>query len=261
MNPSDFNAVIARFKGSFTKTVFFETIGSTNDVVADWAHRGTKGMCLAAAGEQTQGRGRAGRTWQSPAGSCLAFSLLLETAGYTKRGSNLPGLVALSTALAICETLESQYRLKPQIKWPNDVLLDGKKVCGILPEIEWSGDQLLSLIVGVGVNVTRNAVPKAENLTFPATSIEEALGQSIDQSKLFASIVAQILENNIRADLKQEIENRLAYKAQEVDLFINGRPQLATVLGLASDGGLRAIVDGEERVFYSGEIQLRPHAK
>jgi BirA family biotin operon repressor/biotin-[acetyl-CoA-carboxylase] ligase len=170
--------------------------------------------------------------------------------------------VALSTALAICESLESQYGIKPEIKWPNDVLLDGKKVCGILPEIEWSGDQLRSLIVGVGVNVTNSAVPAGDVLNFPATSIEEVLGDHVDQSKLFFSIVAQILKKNIRTELIKESENRMAYKDQEVDLVIDGNIQTATVMGLAADGGLRAqLVDGEQRVFYTGEIQLRPHAK
>jgi BirA family biotin operon repressor/biotin-[acetyl-CoA-carboxylase] ligase len=262
MNTSDFNLAISSLEGSFTKTAFFETIGSTNDVVAEWVHQGVKGMCLAAAGEQTRGRGRAGRTWQSSAGNCLAFSLLLDTESYINQESNVLGLAALSTALAICESLESQYGLKPEIKWPNDVLLDGKKVCGILPETEWNGDQLRSLIVGVGVNVTRNAIPTGDVLNFPATSIEEVLGDNVDQSKLFFSIVAQIVKKKMRTDLIKESENRMAYKDQEVDLVINGNIQTATVIGLAADGGLRAqLVDGEQRVFYTGEIQLRPHAK
>ncbi len=219
-------------------------------------------MCLAAAGEQTEGRGRAGRKWRSPAGSCLAFSLLLNTASYTRQESNILGYVALSSALAICETLETQYRLKPQIKWPNDVLLDGKKVCGILPEIKWSGERLQSLIIGVGVNVTPNSIPEREVLNFPATCIEEALGERVDQSKLFVSIVARIAKKNIRADLINEAETRLAYKNQEVDLATDGIIQFATVLGLAADGGLRTqLTDGKKRIFYTGEIQLRPLAK
>jgi BirA family biotin operon repressor/biotin-[acetyl-CoA-carboxylase] ligase len=263
MNTSDFNLAIAWLEGSFTKTVFFETIGSTNDVVAEWARQGVRGMCLAAAGEQTQGRGRAGRIWQSPAGSCLAFSLLLDTASYINRESNVLGRVALSAALAICESLESQYGLKPQIKWPNDVVLNGKKVCGILPEIVWEGDLLRSLILGVGVNVTDRAIPKEDDLSLPAISIEETLGYSVDQSKLFFLIVAQIVKNTkIRADLIEQSEYRLAYKNEQVDLITDGKTQLATVLGLAGDGGVRALfADGEQRVFYTGEIQLRPHAK
>lgn len=261
MDIVDYNQALPRLEGSFTKTAFFETIGSTNDVVAEWARQGVKGMCLAAAGEQTQGRGRAGRKWQSPAGSCLAFSLQLDSSPYIREESNVLGLAALSAGLAICEALESSYGLKPQIKWPNDILLNGKKVCGILPEISWIGDQLQSLIVGIGVNVTPNAIPPNEVLNFPATCIEEVLGEHVDQSKLFFSIVAQMIKRIVRGGLIEEAEKRLAYKDQPVDLIVDGSDQSVTVLGLAADGGLRTqLSGGEGRVFYMGEIQLRPPA-
>ena len=152
---------------------FFETIGSTNDVVAAWAAEGAVGPCLAAADEQTQGRGREGRRWHTPAGSALALSLLLP-APQGFEASQL-GRVSGLGALAVCETLEAMG-VAAEIKWPNDVLAGGRKLCGVLPEAHWTGSRLQALILGIGINVAAQSVPADSELSFPATSVEAAAG-------------------------------------------------------------------------------------
>lgn len=243
----------------FEKTAYFSSVGSTNDVAASWASEGAQGLCLAYADEQTSGRGRAGRSWFTPPGSALAFSLLMPINPSLQ--TNLPGLFSGLGALAVCEALEALYQLEPTIKWPNDVLLEGKKICGVLAEMQWTGDQLQAIILGIGINVAANSVPPTGELNFPATSIEDMRGRTVDAGRLLRGVLEKLI------DLKDKItkpsfvkawEKRLAYKGEQVKLeggqFTEGR-----LLGLASDGRLSLqLPNGEEQTISLGEIRIVP---
>lgn len=259
MKQDDFDQAI---KGlPIEKAAFFPSIGSTNDVLAEWARDGGKGFCLAAADEQTQGRGRSGRRWFTPTGSALAFSLLLDLAPSFDQA--LLGRASGLGALAVCEGLEKLYGLQPEIKWPNDVLLNGKKVSGILPEAHWSGAQLQALILGVGVNVAAAAVPPANALNFPATSIEEVLDKKVNPGELLRSILESLITLKPQIGSQSFIQSwqtKLAYMDQAVQLETADRLSTqAQVQGLAEDGSLKMrLPNGELRTFQAGEIQLRP---
>ena len=241
------------------KIAYFPSIGSTNDVVADWVREGISGPALAVADEQTEGRGRAGRRWFTPPGSALAFSLLLpviETAkGMLGRTSGLG-------ALAVCEALNSQYSLDAEIKWPNDVLLDGRKVCGILAEAHWSGERLNALILGIGINIAPPSVPPAKQLTFPATCVEAVLGREVERIDLLTATVASALNEQKRMHKSNFIvawEGQLAYRGKEVHLKgAPGGSQMGELLGLEEDGSLLLkLEDGEKRSFQAGEISIQ----
>lgn len=239
-----------------SRAAFYPTIGSTNDVVAAWAKAGIRPTALAAADEQTSGRGRAGRPWLTPAGSALAFSLLLE-----EDGDTLSGKVTGLGAVAVSEALE-RLGLQPQIKWPNDVLLNRKKVCGILPEAQWAGDKLQALILGIGINVARSSVPDDANFTFPATSIEYELGGPVDTAVLLRSILGSLMHWKARIHEREFLaawEERLAFKDELVRLELPaGTVEEATLVGLDSAGGLRLRNADGVRSFQMGEIQIRP---
>ncbi|MGH2581564.1 MAG: biotin--[acetyl-CoA-carboxylase] ligase [Anaerolineales bacterium] len=257
MEPRDFQKAIEGLL--FERAEAFESVGSTNDVVAEWTHEGTTGICLAFAEEQTRGRGRSGRRWFTPPGSALAFSLLLDlTAANQATLGKLSGL----GALAVCEGLESLYGLSPRIKWPNDVLLDGKKVCGVLAEAHWSGERMQALILGIGINVARTAVPPAELLDFPAASVEEIIGASVDRPGLLRKILERVLHWKERLDEKEFInswQQRLAYLNESIRLErLGAEPTVGVVKGLRDDGSLKLQVDGEPQYFQAGEIHLRP---
>lgn len=243
-----------------TRQEYFPTIGSTNDAVANWAREGTQGLALAAADEQTRGRGRAGRRWVTPTGSALAFSLLLERAS-APEPATLARAAGLG-AVAVCEALEANYSLRAQIKWPNDVLLNGKKVCGVLPEAHWTGEHLQALILGIGINVAAKSVPPAEGLSFPATSIEESLGHQVPSGELLRAILFRLIEWKDRLSEPGFIEAWdawLAYKGQSVIFAADSHSIEAELLGLAEDGGLKLkLPSGEVRAFQMGEIQIRP---
>ena len=242
------------------RSEYFSSIGSTNDVVASWAEHGASGLCLACADEQTSGRGRAGRSWFTPSGSALAFSLLLDLEKVLN--TEQLGLISGLGALAVCEAFEKLYRLSPKIKWPNDVLLEGKKVCGVLAESKWSGEKMQALILGIGINVAAESVPPKKELNFPATCIEEVIGEKAEIAKLLRGVLVSLIAWKDRMNEPNFVKSwdkRLAYKGEHVSLgdsepFVEGE-----VLGLVKDGGVKLrLKNGSERLFHMGEIQIRP---
>src|SRR5512142_1875291 len=168
---------------------YFDSIGSTNNEALAWATSGAKDLSLVIADAQTAGRGRLDRKWFTPKGTALAFSLILRLTPEEK--PYLTRTVGLA-ALAVADALRTRG-LEAQVKWPNDVLIDGRKVAGILIESVWSGDELDCLVIGIGVNVLRAAVPSAELLQFPATSLEDALGPEVEREKVLHDILAGII--------------------------------------------------------------------
>lgn len=136
------------------------------------------------ADEQTSGRGRLGRAWLSPKGS-LAMSIILKPSV-----SSLPQLVMISS-LAVVRAIRKVAGLEAQIKWPNDVLIKGKKVCGILIESEVKGDRVNFAIIGIGVNV--NIDPSAFAEISPlATSLSHELGKEVSKAELAGALLCEL---------------------------------------------------------------------
>jgi len=150
---------------------FFDTIGSTNDEALAWAANDTPDLSVVIADEQTAGRGRLDRKWFTPKGTALAFSIVLRPT--PEERPHLTRIVGLA-ALGVAESLRERG-LDARIKWPNDVLIQNRKVCGILIESVWSGEDIDCVVIGIGVNVSQGSVPPEEMLQFPATSLEAEL--------------------------------------------------------------------------------------
>jgi len=243
------------------RIAYFDSVGSTNDIVGDWAKRGQQGIGLAVANEQSAGRGRAGRQWFTPAGSALAFSLLMPVEPLVDLGkmASTAGL----PSLAVCQAMENLYKLSPEIKWPNDVLLDGKKMCGVLAEAHWSGERLQTLIYGIGINIAPKSVPQEEKVNFPATCLEDELGRSVKRDELLRTVLERLFwlqEQGRSSQFIRAWESRLAFKDQDVRLKDDkGNVTEGSVLGLDREGGIRLQTNSNEaKVFQAGEIQLRP---
>jgi len=240
---------------------YYDTIGSTNDDALIWASQGAPDLSLIIADEQTSGRGRMERKWFTPTRSALALSLILHpTVMEQAHPSRTTGLLALS----LTESLLT-LGLDPQIKWPNDVLLGGKKVAGILVETAWTGEKLDALVLGMGVNVLSTSVPPADQLLFPATSIETELGYPIERAELLKVILTRVLDwrpnLGTQAFLKAW-EEHLAFRGQQVRVEVgNGEPVLGELLGLEADGSLRLRNEnGKSVTVRFGEVHLRPLA-
>jgi BirA family biotin operon repressor/biotin-[acetyl-CoA-carboxylase] ligase len=237
----------------------FEQTASTNDVAMAWAAQGAADLALVYAEEQTSGRGRGHRIWYTPARTGLAFSLVIRpTPGEQKSVALFSGL----GALAVCEALDLRS-LHPRIKWPNDVLLGKRKVCGVLVEAAWLGEKVDSIVLGVGVNVRSEAVPLPDQLDFPATCIDNETGKCVDRLLLLKDILQALLY--WRRLLAQDVlihtwEKYLAFRGEQVEILAEGIPCKTGVMeGLDRDGSLRLRShDGRRFSVQYGQVHLRP---
>ncbi len=237
-----------------------EQTGSTNDAALAWAAEGVPDLTLVVADEQTAGRGRGGRSWITPFGTALAFSLVLHPRPVER---DIIPLYSALGALAVASALGEKYGLMPEIKWPNDVLVHGRKLCGILAETVWLGERAESVVLGIGLNVRPEAVPAAEALDFPATSLEEVTGLSVDRLSLLHDILAALLTWRPRLGTEEFIqawEGRLAFRGKQVQVWAKDQPLRAgQVEGLDRKGGLRLrSPQGKLFTVHFGEIRLRP---
>jgi len=240
---------------------YFDSIGSTNDEALAWAAADAPDLSIIIADEQTAGRGRLDRKWFTPQGTALAFSLILRPSKEEK--PHLARTVGLA-ALAVAEPLQ-KLGLPAQIKWPNDVLIAGRKVCGILIESVWSGEDVDCVVIGIGVNVLSGSVPPAESLLFPATSLEEELSDPPERLEILHDILDALI--NIRQKITSdefisEWENLLAFRGQLVQVETNSAPTtVGSLTGLESDGSLQLRNEhGESITVRFGDVRLRPLA-
>lgn len=163
----------------------FDSVGSTNEVARELAEDGAEHGTLVVAEEQSQGRGRRGRTWVSPPGSNLYFSLVLRPPLPCERVHEL----TLLAAVALAEVLR-EAAFAVTIKWPNDLEIGGRKVGGILAELASQGDRVRFVILGVGLNV--NLFPLPPELSAFATSLRAERGEPLPRAFLLAALLASL---------------------------------------------------------------------
>ncbi|MCJ7435890.1 MAG: biotin--[acetyl-CoA-carboxylase] ligase, partial [Anaerolineales bacterium] len=153
--------------------------------------------------------------------------------------------------------------LRAQIKWPNDVLLGRKKAAGILVESVWTGNTLDAQVLGVGVNILAASVPPADQVLFPATSLESELGHPIDRVDILREILSALLHWRSKLGTDEFLtawEDALAFRGEQVQIFKDDEPPLmGELLGLAPDGGLH-LQEANNKILtiQFGEIHLRP---
>jgi BirA family biotin operon repressor/biotin-[acetyl-CoA-carboxylase] ligase len=173
---------------------FFEQIGSTQDAAREWAQadpglpgdRPGQRVAVVIAEEQTAGRGRQGRRWHAQPHSSIMFSAILKPRLVPEQ---LPRVTMLG-ALAVADSLRPLVGDDLALKWPNDVLIGRKKVCGILAETTWIGETPVAVILGIGLNVRTNFA--GIDLITSATSVEAALGRPVDRLDLLSTLLARI---------------------------------------------------------------------
>jgi len=171
-----------RFIGQ--KVIYYPRLASTMDVARQEARQGAIEGTVVIAGEQTAGKGREKRVWFSPRGS-LALSIILYPAM-----TYLPYLIMLAS-LAVVRSIEAVTGLKAQVKWPNDVLINDKKVCGILIESDLRGNDVTYAVIGIGINVNfrLSHFPKILHI---ATSLADELGKEVSRLDLIRCLLVEI---------------------------------------------------------------------
>lgn len=174
------------------RVIFFDTIGSTNDVVSELAADGAQEGVLVIADAQTAGRGRRGRTWFSPPGAGLYVSVLLAPGLAATDPVRATSLLTLAAGVALAEGIERATGLSAEIKWPNDLRIGTRKLAGILAEGATSpgGSGTVRVVLGFGINVSPAAYPP--DLVTRTTSLESELGRAVDRALVCAHALARL---------------------------------------------------------------------
>jgi len=178
------------------KLFTFNRITSTNEFLKRLARRGAAAGTVIVADEQTSGRGRLGRRWHSPPGKGLWFSFLMRPPLALEK----IGLISLAVATVVAETLSQIGEVECSVKWPNDVLIAGKKVCGILCETQITPASVISIVAGVGLNVNQQYEDLALDWRAHATSLLLVSGKIWDRQTLFVKLL-NALDQEIFGDL------------------------------------------------------------
>ena len=213
---------------------------------------------LAVSEVQTAGRGRMGRPWSSPAGSGIWMSLLLRPALSPIQASGL----TLVMALAVREAIMAMTGADCGIKWPNDIVSEGKKVCGILTEMSAEPDRINHVVIGVGINVTDDSFP--EEIRDRAISVWQICGQKIRRAELIAEILKRFehfydlyLQNGNMSALLEEYNAALINRGRKVRVLDPAGEYEAVAEGINASGGLIVEKDGQRKEVISGEVSVR----
>ena len=237
----------------------YETVDSTNEVCKRAFRDGAGEGFLAIADEQTAGKGRLGRRWASPSGEAVYVSFLLTPACSPKEAPALTLVMGLSVA----ETVRELFLLPAMIKWPNDVVIGGKKICGILTEAVTGPDSFLAAVIGTGINANN---PGFEgDYAGWATSLRIELGHPVDRADLTAKVLAGFFRNyrlfcetGDLEKLKDRYNALLVSSGGPVRVEDPAGAYTAVSRGIDSGGGLIAeMPDGSQRIIRSGEVSVR----
>jgi BirA family biotin operon repressor/biotin-[acetyl-CoA-carboxylase] ligase len=235
------------------------TIGSTMDAARSLAEEGAPEGTLVIADEQTAGRGRLQRAWWAPAGSSLLITLVLRPELAPRQVQRL----TMVCSLAVCDAIAQVCHLEAQIKWPNDVLIAGKKVCGILTELGLLGVQLQYALVGIGINVNVD-LSSAPPMMVPATSLIMETGRPVPRTDLLVALLSSIERRyELLRDghsFHHEWARRLATIGQEVVATSNEERWSGLAVSVDQDGALLIrLENGAVQRVLAADVTLREH--
>jgi len=182
---SDIISAHLRTKSIGRSLEFFPEIDSTNSYAKQ--HLNTHGAVVLA-DYQFAGRGRQGRSWVSPKGQSILMSVVLKP----EKGHPSLQIITLAAAVVIIDVLKGTLGIRAQVKWPNDILIHGKKVCGILTESALQGDQMHKIIIGIGCNVYQTSNQFPGYLKYPVTSLSLETETPVDRHLIIAEILNQL---------------------------------------------------------------------
>ncbi|MDD2956641.1 MAG: biotin--[acetyl-CoA-carboxylase] ligase [Oscillospiraceae bacterium] len=245
------------------QVVVLDTVGSTNRAMRERAQAGApNGLVLAAEG-QSEGRGRFGRPFFSPPGCGIYFSVLLRP----RARAEAAALLTAGAAVAVCRAVQKLAGVRLQIKWVNDLLLEGKKVCGILTEAatDLESGSLEYVVLGVGLNYSTAPEQFPPELQGVASSLfpgGRGCPEGLSRNRLTAEILlelSQMLEDGLGRGCLAEYRERSAVLGREVWVLRDGGEEKGMALEIDGEG--RLVIrreDGGEEALRSGEVSLRP---
>jgi BirA family biotin operon repressor/biotin-[acetyl-CoA-carboxylase] ligase len=234
------------------------SVGSTNDVARRIAESGAREGTVVLADEQTRGRGRRGRCWTAPAGTSLLFSVILRPSIAPQQYQRL----TMACSLATADSIEDRLGLKTGLKWPNDVLIQGKKVAGILTELHTKGEDLIHAVVGVGLNVNVDFTePQVSFLKEQATSLAQECGSAVSREEVLACVLNHMEARYLALcqgwSPHEEWKSRLADLGRRVAVTDEHRIREGYAEGIDEDGALLLrLADGCLERILAGDTSL-----
>ena len=241
------------------RIVYFDATDSTNVQAKRLAEAHVPHGTLVVSDRQDGGKGRRGRSWASPSGVGIWMSLILRP----EIAPSSASMLTLAAALAVREGIQEETGLSPLIKWPNDLVLNGKKICGILTEMSTELMEIQYVITGIGINVNQREFPPEIRDT--ATSLSLEAGRSFRRSSLIAAIL-KAFEKDYEAFLKtgdlslllEEYNACLVNRGKEVCILDPSGEYRAVAEGIDENGSLLVTLpDGTRREIISGEVSVR----
>lgn len=237
--------------------IYYKEVDSTNTKIKELAKTAKEGLVVVA-DRQTAGRGRRGRTWESTEEGNLYMSVLLKPELEVTKAAMLTLVMAYSVANAL-----QRWEIDVQIKWPNDLIMDKKKICGILTEMEVIDGQIDFIVVGVGLNLGQQVF--SEELKEKATSIFAETGNQLDRENVLLAIMdvfeenyARFLENKSLEFLMQDYNDLLVNRDKQVVVLDPAGEYEGYAQGISADGELQVLrADGTITSVFAGEVSVR----
>ena len=240
---------------------YYEEIDSTNKRAKELAQNGCSHGTLLVADVQTAGIGRRGRSWSSEKGTGIYMSMVLRPEIKTDAASMLTLIAALAVAKAMQKSIGTQSPLA-QIKWPNDIVINGKKICGILTEMTLAGTGIDYIVVGIGINVLNEEFP--EEIRQTASSILLETGVRVDREKLiemfleyFEAYYERFVEEQDLSSFLTEYENLLVNKENRVRVLDPHGEYEGIAKGITKKGELIVETANETKLVSGGEVSVR----
>ena len=241
------------------EVLYFDTIDSTNTKAQELAEKGYPSGTLVVADKQESGKGRRGRSWVSPSGTGIFMTLMIKP----DINPNNASMLTLVAALAVAKAITSVTGEKAMIKWPNDIVVNGKKVCGILTEMNAQFDYINHIVVGIGINVHNESFP--EEISHMASSLMiEAGGKRFHRAQIIAETMSYFeqyydtfLQTQDLSALVREYDELLVNMNKAVRVLDPKEPFDGKAMGITPKGEL--IVDTWEsrKLVSSGEVSVR----
>lgn len=239
--------------------VYKETTGSTNADVRRMAEDGAENGLLVVADAQTSGKGRRGRQWESEKGTNLYFSMLLKPDIAPDKAS----MITLVAAYSVAKMIAKNTGLDAKIKWPNDIVVGKKKVCGILTEMNMERDYIHHIVVGIGINVNEEEFP--DEIRDMATSLKKEVGRIVSRANLLCDILLQF-EKDYSAflaaeDLKPFIDdyNKMLVNKGSLVKVLDPKGEFSGIAGGINEEGMLIVFmeNGQIEKVYAGEVSVR----
>jgi len=244
--------------GRFGKSLhYFREIGSTNSHARELAEAGGGEGTVVVAESQSQGRGRLGRRWESPAFSNLYLSVLLRP----KLAPAHAAQITLMAAVALADAVDGYVPGQVAIKWPNDILIGKKKLAGILTEASCDAERIHHVILGIGINLNYTSTAMPEEIRRRATSLLEITGKPVHRESFLQGLLQGIercygeLELAGFAALAQRWQSYFAWRGRRVRVESFDQVTIGTAKGIDKDGALMLVDDhGREQRILAGDV-------